>query len=189
MGIEEKHHATKPKRLRSGGAEVETGTPDGARFPSDGASLPVPAQDDGGGIDIVLVPMRWDADKSGRLPDTSPEQIERMRSALRAMYPVREVRITVHEPVAWSRGLLPSGSADFGAMISSLRFLRTRDEVPSSHYYYGMVAPTEYFDGMPRAGERLRAAALAALHGGFDAVVDAAGDAGDHGHGAGEVGE
>lgn len=132
--------------LAPGGAEVETGTPDGARFPSDGASLPVPAQDDGGGIDIVLVPMRWDADKSGRLPDTSPEQIERMRSALRAMYPVREVRITVHEPVAWSRGLLPSGSADFGAMISSLRFLRTRDEVPSSHYYYGMVAPTEYFD-------------------------------------------
>lgn len=138
--------------LAPGGAEVEPGTPDGARFPSDGASFPVPAQDDGGGIDIVLVPMRWDADKSGRLPNTSPEQIERMRSALRAMYPVREVRIRVHEPVAWSRGLLPSGSADFGAMISSLRFLRTRDEVPSTHYYYGMVAPTEYFDEYCQGG-------------------------------------
>lgn len=132
--------------LAPGGAEVERGTDDGARFPDDGADHPVPAQDDGGGLDVVLVPMRWDADRSGRLPDTSPEQVELMRSALRAMYPVREVRITVHEPVSWSRGLLPSGSADFGAMLSSLRFLRAREEVPPGHYFYGMVAPTEYFD-------------------------------------------
>jgi Peptidase M66 len=131
--------------LAPGGAEVETGVPDVARFPADGAEHPLRAQEDGG-LDVVVVPFRWEVDGSGRLPSTSDDQIEDMRSSLRAMFPVSEVRVTVHEPVAWTRGLLRSGSADFGAMIATLRALRQREEAPSGVYYYGLVTPTEFFD-------------------------------------------
>lgn len=131
--------------LTPGGAEVEPGVPDLARFPADGAEHPLRAQEDGG-LDVVVVPFRWEVDGSGRLPSTSDDQIEDMRSSLRAMYPVSEVRITVHEPVAWTRGLLRSGSADFGAMIAALRSLRQHEDAPAGVYYYGLVTPTEFFD-------------------------------------------
>ena len=131
--------------LAPGGAEVEPGVADGARFPAAGGDHPVRAQEDGG-IDVVIVPLRWDVDGSGRLPVTTPDQLDDLRTTVRAMYPVSEVRITLHEPVSWTRGRLPGGSADFGSMLTALRALRVREEAPSNVYYYGMVMPTEYFD-------------------------------------------
>ena len=131
--------------LAPGGADVAAGVADGARFPAGGGEHPLRAQEDGG-LDVMIVPLRWDVDGSGRLPVTDAEQIEDMRALLRAVYPVSEVRIAVHEPVAWTRGRLPSGSADFSSMLSALRALRIREEAPSGRYYYGMVRPTEYYD-------------------------------------------
>ncbi len=131
--------------LTPGGAQGVVGVDDAARFPYDGGEHAVTARD-GGPIEITLVPLRWNADGSGRLPDTSPAQVEGFRAVLQAMYPVREVIIDVREPVPWDRGLLPSGDADFGAILSSLRALRRADDAPQRRYYYGLVAPAEYLD-------------------------------------------
>lgn len=131
--------------LAPGGADTATGTLDRARFPYDGSEHAVAAVD-GGPIEVTLVPFRWNADGSGRLPDTSVGQVEGFRAALQAMYPVRDVRIDVHAPVDWRGGLLDTGDADFGALLSALRVLRVDDAAPDTRYYYGMIAPAEYLD-------------------------------------------
>ncbi|HEY0713823.1 MAG TPA: hypothetical protein VGF45_14180, partial [Polyangia bacterium] len=45
-------------------------------------------------LKLTLVPVSYEADGSNRLPDTSPEQIERYRALVMAMYPVSAVDIT-----------------------------------------------------------------------------------------------
>lgn len=131
--------------LAAGGDEVGRGQSSGARFPADGSEYALRAEEDGG-IDVLVVPLRWDIDGSGRLPDISDEQLDGMRAQMRAMYPLSEVRLSVHEPVGWSRPLLSSGSVDFGAALSALRALRLSENAPPNLYYYGLVRPTEFFD-------------------------------------------
>jgi hypothetical protein len=117
-----------------------------ARLPRDGTALALAAQDDGEGLHLVIVPMRWDSDGSGRLPDVSDAWLMRVRALLTALYPIVDLRIDVHEVVPWSGGTTWSGSADFGAINSALLDLRMSDRAPQGAYYYGLVAPDVDFD-------------------------------------------
>jgi hypothetical protein len=128
--------------LAPGGAAEVAGEESAARFPFDGGEHALRAVD-GGPVEVTVVPFRWDIDGSGRLPDTTQLQLEDLRSLLRAMYPVREVRLEVREPVAWTGGLLRDGNVDFGALLSRVRALRSSDAAPAGRYYYAMVAPAE----------------------------------------------
>lgn len=128
--------------LAPGGAAEVAGAADPARFPADGSEHAIRAVD-GGPVEVTLVPFRWDTDGSGRLPDTSQLQVEDLRALLRSMYPVREVRIDIRDPVPWTGGLLRDGNVDFGALLSRIRALRSSDAAPAGRYYYAMVAPTE----------------------------------------------
>jgi len=128
--------------LAPGGAAEVAGAEHPARFPADGGEHAIRAVD-GGPVEVTLVPFRWDADGSGRLPDTSQLQVEDLRALLRAMYPVREVRVDIREPVPWTGGLLRDGNVDFGALLSRIRALRSSDAAPAGRYYYAMVAPAE----------------------------------------------
>jgi hypothetical protein len=47
----------------------------------------------------MLVPLRYDTDGSGRLPNTSPEMLARFRAHLEALYPVTGAELTVHPPI------------------------------------------------------------------------------------------
>jgi hypothetical protein len=116
-----------------------------ARYPRDGGTLPLSAGLPGGALKITLVPMRYDADGSGRLPDTSPGQLETMRALLRAIYPVDEVVLTVREPVPWSASLSLTGNVKFGTMNNLLVDLREQDKAPGDVYYYALVAPAKSF--------------------------------------------
>lgn len=112
------------------------GTPTGARFPETGmtalgARLTGP-------VKVMLVPVRYDADGSGRLPDMSEKQLTQMKERLYAMYPTSEVLFTMHEPVGTTR-------TDIGDMLDQLRDLRDTDQPPSDVAYYGMVRQAETF--------------------------------------------
>jgi hypothetical protein len=117
-----------------------------ARLPRDGSALALGAEDDGEGLHLVIVPMRWDSDGSGRLPDVSDAWLMQVRALLTALYPIVDLRIDVHEVVPWSGGTTWSGSADFGDINSALLDLRMSDRAPQSAYYYGLVAPDVDFD-------------------------------------------
>lgn len=116
-----------------------------ARLPRDGTTLALGAQDDGEGLDLVLVPLRYDTDGSARLPDTSEAWLATLRGLLTSLYPLVDVAITVHEPVPWNRGLTFTGNVDFGAVNAMLRDLRDTDRARPGSYYYALVAPDTSF--------------------------------------------
>lgn len=116
-----------------------------ARLPRDGGPLSIGAQDDGGGLHLVLVPLRYDRDGSGRLPDTSNPWLQQLRDLFTSLYPLADVEITVHDPVPWNRALTFTGNVDFGAINGMLRDLRDSDGAADESYYYALVAPNTTF--------------------------------------------
>jgi hypothetical protein len=123
--------------------EVGSSCPGGSRrsFPATGAmdlrTLTT------GTLKLTLVPVHYDADMSGRLPDTSPDQLERYRAVLMALYPARAIDITVREPLHWDVAL--TGDNGWGRFLDSLREQRARDGAPGDVYYYGLVSPATSF--------------------------------------------
>ena len=63
-----------------------------------------------GSLEIVLIPIRYNADGSGRTPDTSEAQIQRYRDTLYAMYPVTDITIRVTDVSDWSGAIEASGA-------------------------------------------------------------------------------
>jgi hypothetical protein len=121
---------------------VEVTVPDAcqgiaARFPASGNLPLAPIQT--GTLKVKLVPLRYDTDGSRRLPDTSPEQLERFRSQVQAVFPVVGVELEVR-PEA---GTSVTVSADKGwpELLEAMRDLRARDGAPADVYYYGLIAP------------------------------------------------
>lgn len=112
------------------------GTPSGARFPEQGLA-PVGARLTGA-VKVMLVPVRYEADGSGRLPDTSEQQLMQMKDRLYAMYPTSEVVLTLHEPVS-------TNVTDLSQMLDQMRALRDSEDPPSDLSYYGLVRHAETF--------------------------------------------
>ncbi|TXD34390.1 hypothetical protein FRC98_18425 [Lujinxingia vulgaris] len=110
-----------------------------ARWPTDGSAWPTGATAESGELHLVLVPMRFDTDGSGRLPDTSPGQLALIESALRALYPLHSLRLEVREPYSWS------GSVRWGNFTQALRDLKIADGEDEA-YYYGLIQPAETFE-------------------------------------------
>lgn len=116
-----------------------------ARLPRDGTSLPLGAEDDLAGLNLVLVPLRYETDDSDRLPDTSNPWLSQLRGLLTSLYPLVDVEITVRDAVAWDRGLTFTGNVDFGAVNAMLLDLREDDDAAPGAYYYALVRPDATF--------------------------------------------
>ena len=91
---------------------------------------------------MVIAPFSYEFDGSGRLPDTSPEQVERIREEFLKIYPVSDVEVTVRDPEPWSNELSPNGDGWIGPGIALLGY-RSADGNPDDVYYYGMFNPRE----------------------------------------------
>lgn len=118
---------------------VEEPAPNAARWPADGTRHALEVTDTTGELHVVIVPMRYDGDGSGRLPDTSPAQLALFEDALRAVYPATRVRLEVREPIVWS------GYVDWGDFNRELRALKMSDGAEHA-YYYGLIRPDETFE-------------------------------------------
>jgi len=119
----------------------------GARFPqSEKSSLHARLV---GALELMMVPVRFEADGSGRISDTSEVHLEELRSALQALYPVPEVVLHVHEPVATDEESLEG-------VLSQIMHLRENENAPSHLAYFGLVDPGEtmadYCEGACVAG-------------------------------------
>ena len=89
---------------------------------------------------VVLVPFRYDADGSGRLPDTSPEAVELFRNRLLQLYPVSDVDVTVRQPVPWNSIIGPFGEG-WQSVMEQTYVLRLQDGVSPDVYYYSIFNP------------------------------------------------
>lgn len=116
-----------------------------ARFPRDGTSQAIGAQALIKPLAITLVPLRYQTDGSGRLPDLSAARVAEIRAFLHAMYPVDKITLTVREPLPWSGALTADGDVNFEATLPSLLAARKTDKAAASVYYYGVVVPAETF--------------------------------------------
>lgn len=114
-----------------------------AKYPADGeVSLEVKTT---GVIPVVVIPVQYMADGSGRMPDTSTEAMERLRVKMQALYPVADVQLTVGEPLAFSRQITPDGG-NWDRLLEAVLRKRYDDGVASNVYYYGLFVPEASFE-------------------------------------------
>jgi hypothetical protein len=128
--------------LTGDGAVSTTGDSD-ARFPRDGSALALGARASGK-LRVVVVPVKYDADGSGRVPDTSAAQLERYRRVFVSRYPTSDVEVTVRQPLSWTTPIARNGSG-FSTVLRAITQLRQDDRAPSDVYYYGALAPAASF--------------------------------------------
>lgn len=121
-----------------------SGDTSGARYPSSGTPESLGAVGTGEALKIKIVPIQYNADGSGRLPDTSAAQVERYRQAFYAMYPAKNVEVTVRAPYPYSSAISANGSG-FSNALQAIVKLRQTDGAPKDVYYYGAFAGASSF--------------------------------------------
>jgi len=122
---------------------VATGSND-ARFPKDGGVQDLEAETSGK-LKIVVVPVQYEADGSGRTPDVSAAQLERYQKTFMARYAASEVEVTARAPYVWESTISANGGG-FSQVLDAITSLRRSDGVAADVYYYGALAPTQSFD-------------------------------------------
>lgn len=121
---------------------IKNGEEQLARFPEEGQdNLGAVAT---GPLKVKLVPVKWDADGSGRVPDVSADAIEMYRQNLFGMYPVSEVQISVREPWSWKEAVTADGEG-WDTLLTAIVDLRNTESAASDVYYYGVFTPNETF--------------------------------------------
>jgi hypothetical protein len=121
-----------------------------ARFPADGTQKTLSAEV-GGAVKILLVPIKYDYDGSGRTPDVTAKQVELYRQTFMAMYPTSEVQISVRAPYSWTSPIAGNGTG-FSNVLRGVTELRQKEKPASDVYYYGLLAPTSSFNSFCSGG-------------------------------------
>ena len=126
--------------LREASDDVDaSGNSDAAVWPSDG-SADLYVRDVGIPLEVVLVPVRYNADGSGRLPELGDEQIGLYEDMFYTNYPIPGVNITVLEPFDWNTGLSAYGGG-WSELLNAIMQLRSANGAAFNEYYYGVFAP------------------------------------------------
>jgi hypothetical protein len=132
--------------VSSRGVRAEMGVSADARFPGNGSSAPLLAQAAPGTLRVVLVPVQYNSDGSGRLPNVTESQLDLLRVLLLSLYPMTHVELTVREPMAWNNPLTFWGNVDFYELNDALLDLRVSDNASPDTYYYALISPAASFE-------------------------------------------
>lgn len=104
-------------------------------------------------LDVVIVPIQYDADGSGRLPDTSPAALEQLRQVMLGMYPASEVVLTVADPYPWDRAVNAGNDAQWSALLFRMNLEReAAGGARPNTYFYGLFDPADSFNQYCRFG-------------------------------------
>lgn len=120
------------------------------RFPSDGGIEELGAERSGK-VRVVLVPVKYDADGSGRVPGVGDKELALYKSTLMRLYPTSEVELTARAPFAWSSTISSNGGG-FSQVLRAITQLRQEDKVEKDVYYYGLLTPTDSMQSYCRGG-------------------------------------
>jgi hypothetical protein len=146
-------------------------TASSARWPADGTSTTLDAKSSGASVKIVVVPIRYGADGSNRLPDTSNTQIQAYQSTMFSIYPVPKVDVTVRQQsVSITTAVLADGTG-WNQLLSTLLSVRASDNPSPDVYYYGAFAPASSLQAFCGSG----------CVAGLSPIVDMPGDAASRG--------
>lgn len=131
--------------------EARTPGDNAARFPRDGTLAPLGVRKEKATRHVRLLPVRYDTDGSGRLPDTSDAQLARYRDALAAMYPLSDVVVTVHTTLPWSKPLRGNVDDLVPLLLEAIK-VRDADAPTPDLYYYALFAPSAALGGYCQSG-------------------------------------
>lgn len=95
-------------------------------------------------LQIVLLPIRYNFDGSGRLPDTSQSQVDRIADLVMGMYPASSVTVRVEDPVNWPYEIAANGGG-WSNLLYALNDLRDSANEPPNTYYYAIFNPEANF--------------------------------------------
>ena len=135
--------------LTAKGGEVPKGAVD-ARFPKAGGVQDLEGEKSGK-LKIVVVPVKYDADGSGRQPDVSAAQLALYKDTFMARYAVTEVEVTARAAWSYPSAISANGSG-FSAVLNAITNLRKSDGVATDVYYYGALAPKPSFSSFCGGG-------------------------------------
>lgn len=103
-------------------------------------AAPLDAQALAANMRIMLVPVAYDADGSGRLPTLDAAAVARYKAEALTHYPVPDVEITVRDAVSYGGALSPNGSG-FGEALNFCLNVRANDNPDDEVYYYCVFQP------------------------------------------------
>lgn len=109
-------------------------------FPGDGSTVPLAATTDAASVKVRLVPISYESDGSGRLPDLV--DTASYHDAIQRMYPVSKVDLTVREPFKWETDVQPDGTG-WDKLLTAMMQLRRADKVEPDVYYVGVFNPED----------------------------------------------
>ena len=114
-----------------------------SRWPMDGSTYAADFKAVGP-LRITLVPVQYDADGSGRLPDTSEAQVQVYRDLFEGMYPVPSVEITVTPPFPWGSAVAATGNG-WQQLLAAITGLRGTLGLSPDEYIYGVFNAADTF--------------------------------------------
>ena len=115
---------------------------DTIQFPDDGTKLPMNVGPLAPTLRVKFVPVKYDADGSGRVPDLSDKTLEDYKSTLYRLYPVSRVEVAVRDPLRWPMKVTPDGDG-WDDLLSAIIKTRTQDRVEDDLYYIAVFDPTD----------------------------------------------
>ncbi len=92
----------------------------------------------GDAIEVVLIPIEYNADGSGRLPDLSDDQIALYQEWLVGTYPAEDVVVSIGDTLPWDDRIAPFDGNDWGDLLTEISQLRSQADVPDNTYFYGL---------------------------------------------------
>lgn len=111
-------------------------------------------------LTLVIVPIRYQADGSNRVPDISTGHIDEIQEAMYALYPTNEVTVRVENPLDWPDAITPGGGG-WGNLLATMNNRAARADERRNTYYYGLFNSEDSFRDYCRAGCILGLATLA----------------------------
>ena len=119
------------------------GNDNNSQWPASGTAT-VTVTDTLGPLKIVIIPVQYNADGSGRLPDTSASAIQLYHDGFYSFYPAADVQITVGDVYPFS-GTITATGGGWTQILSAIQQLRTTRGAAFDEYYFGLFQPTADF--------------------------------------------
>jgi hypothetical protein len=121
-------------------------------FPIDDYGLLQP-KDVGETIRIFAIPIEYNADGSGRLPDTTDLQIDLYEETMWAFYPTPDVEIEVaDEPLATETSVGAMDTMGWATLLIQVADARETYGVDDDQYVYGLFEPADTIEGFCGGG-------------------------------------
>jgi hypothetical protein len=112
-----------------------------ARWPEAEGSLDTLGARTAGVLRVMLVPYRYMADGSGRMPVTDETELQRYRDRLGALYPASEIQLELHAPVDYPDKVAPESG--WNEWLDAHCELRASEHPDPKVLYYGTMSPAE----------------------------------------------